>query len=103
MASTEFRVVWPGGRSITEAAHLARRVDNLEGKTIAALWDWVFRGNEIFPVIGAELARLYPASRFVSYEVFGSTHGAREREVLAVLPEELKKHQVDAVVSGVGC
>ena len=50
-----------------------------------------------------ELGRRWRGLRFVDYEVFGSTHGSDERKVLAELPERLRAHGVDAVISGMAC
>ena len=97
------RVVWPRGTRKTEAAALAPRLDTLEGKTIGQLWDDLFRGDEIFPVLEEELGRRYPGVRFVRYDAFGSTHGAQEQRVLADLPETLRRFGVDAVISGMAC
>ena len=63
----------------------------------------MFRGDEMFPVIEKELAKRYPNSKFVGYEVFDSIHGAEEAKVLATLPDKLKQNQCDAVICGVGC
>jgi hypothetical protein len=97
------RVVWPRGARRTETAALAARLDTLEGKTIGQLWDDLFRGDEIFPVLEEELGRRYPGVRFVRYDAFGSTHGAQEQRVLADLPETLRRFGVDAVISGMAC
>ena len=98
-----YEVVWPGGRRTTGIIRPAQRLDTLEGKTVCALWDWVFHGDKIFPMIEKELAKRYPESKFVSYEVFGSTHGGEETKALAALPDKLKQNKCDAVISGVGC
>ncbi len=98
-----YEVVWPRGRRTVESAHLAKRLDTLGGKTVCELWDWAYRGDNIFPMIEKELAKRYPGIRFVSYEAFGSTHGAEEAKVLAALPDKLKQNKCDAVISGVGC
>lgn len=97
------RVIWPRGRKTTEVRPVAKRVDTLEGKTVAELWDDLFRGDEIFPVLEQELGRRFRDLRFVGYRVFGSTHGSDERKVLAALPERLREHGVDAVISGMAC
>jgi hypothetical protein len=99
----EYAVVWPRAPRTAKLTRLAERYDTLRGKTIAQLWDYIFRGDEIFPLLEVELARRFPDTRFVSYKVFGSTHGAKEREVLAKLPAMLKEHGADAVISGMGC
>ena len=54
-------------------------------------------------MLEAELGDRFPGMDFVSYEVFGSTHGPREREILQNLPRNLQEMGVDAVISGMGC
>ncbi len=103
MKNLGYEAVWPCGKRVTETARFAQRLDTLAGKTIGELWDWLFRGDEIFPMIEKELAKRYPGIKFVSYKVFGSTHGGKEAEVLASLPDKLKQYGCDAVISGVGC
>ena len=75
----------------------------LGGKTVAFLWDYLFRGDEIFPILESELSAAYPGINFVGYSTFGSTHGAEEGRILADLPATLAEHKVDAIVSGMGC
>ena len=98
-----YTVVWPRGRKTVEVTSLAERLESLEGKTIALVWDYLFRGDEIFPVLEAELGKRFPGIKFVNYDVFGSTHGHNEREVIAQLPEKLNEHGADAVISGMAC
>ena len=97
------RVLWPRGRRTVTARPVAPRLDTLAGKTIGQLWDDLFRGDEIFPILEEELGRRFPGVRFVRYDTFGSTHGRHEGKVLAELPEMLRRHQVDAVISGMAC
>ena len=96
-------VVWPRSAKTIDVKQLAPRLDSLDGKTVAFVWDYLFRGDEIWAVIKAELSSRFPQVRFVDHDVFGSTHGEDEHEVLAALPDKLKAHGVDAVVSGMGC
>ena len=70
---------------------------------MAFLWDYVFRGDELFPVLERELIRLYPDIEIVGYEAFGNLHGADEKERVGRLPDDLRNRGVDAVVSGMGC
>ena len=100
---SDYAVVWPRSAKAVEVKPLARRLDSLDGKTIAFLWDDLFRGDEIWPVLKAELARRYNGLRFVDHDAFGSTHGDDEHRVLAELPGKLQSLKVDAVVSGMGC
>ena len=103
MRELGYEVVWPRGKKATETVHFAKRLDTLEGKTIGNLWDWAFRGDEIFTTIEKELAKRYPGIKFVGYEEFGSTHGGKEAEVLVALRDKLKQNKCDAVISGIGC
>ena len=98
-----YRVVWPRGAKAVQASDVAPRLSTLEGKTIGQLWDDLFRGDEIFPMLEEEIARRFPNVRFVRYDTFGSTHGREEQRVLAELPGKLRKLGIDAVISGMAC
>ncbi len=98
-----YPVVWPRGAKTVDIKPLARRLDTLEGKTIAFLWDNLFRGDEIWPMLKDELSRRYPNMTFIDHDAFGSTHGDEEHRVLAELPGKIKSLRIDAVVSGMGC
>jgi len=97
------RVLWPRGRKTVDVRPLAKRLGTLDGITIGELWDDLFRGDEIFPLLREELARRFPGLRFVDYRVFGSTHGGEEHRTMAELPDKLREHGVDAVISGMAC
>jgi hypothetical protein len=98
----KYEVVWPLGKSVTKVTALNKRLSGTEPKRIGFIWDYMFRGDQIFPLVQAGLAEKYPGSSFVPYSVFGNVHGHDEREVLAALPERLRAEKVDAVVVGVG-
>jgi hypothetical protein len=97
------RVLWPRGRKTAERKPIARRLDTLDGKTIGELWDYLFRGDEIFPILEAELGRRFPNVKFVHWKTFGSTHGSTEHKVIAEMPDRLRTLGVDAVISGMAC
>ncbi len=97
-----YPVVWPLGKSHWDKRDLNPGLGDLNGKTIAEVWDRVFRGEEIFPAIRAALKKKYPQVRFVEYDTFGDPQGINQKQVLADLPALLRKHNVDAVISGVG-
>ena len=100
--SNVYDVVWPRGRATVSGAKLAKRLDTLEGKVVAELWDWVFKGDVMCEGFEEELTRRYPGIKFISWKEFGEIHGGKEHEVLASLPQKFKKF-VDAVICGVGC
>ena len=98
-----YEVLWPRSEKTLAVTALAPRLDDLSGKRVAMLWDYLFRGDEIFPWIEEALGARYPGVEFVRYDEFGSTHGDHEHEIIAGLPERLKSLEVDAVISGMGC
>ncbi|MFK7895361.1 MAG: hypothetical protein AB8G23_05975 [Myxococcota bacterium] len=102
-SSASYDVVWPRGKQRQKLQDPAPRLPDLNGKTVAFLWNYVFRGEEIFPLLEQELRRRYPDVKFLGADHFGNTHGSEEREVLADLPARLKEFGVDAVISGNGC
>jgi hypothetical protein len=104
MASNDgqYEVLWPRSPRQVQLKPLAKRLDTLEGKTIAQLWDFVFRGDEVYAALEEGLKARYPNIRWVSYKEFGNTHGGEEREVVAALPRRFKELKVDAAISGMG-
>lgn len=98
-----YAVVWPRSPRGVQRRRLADRLDTLDGRRIAFLWDDLFRGDELFPVLARELTARFPGVEIVGYEEFGSTHGADEAAVVGRLPDTLRTRGVDAVVSGMGC
>ena len=83
-----YDVVWPLGKSVSEKVRFATRISDLRGKTICELWNWAFKGEEIFPIIRESLLKRYPDISFIEYTVFGNIHGPKEEEVIAALPLE---------------
>jgi hypothetical protein len=100
----EYEVLWPRGSKKTVAGiGCAQRVASLDGMTIGELWNGVFRGDSIFPMIEHELKQRYPNIRFVHYNEFGFTGGGEGAKVVAALPAKLQQRPCDAIISGVGC
>jgi hypothetical protein len=96
-------VLSPSGPLGVAVSDPAPRPDSLSGKRIAFLWDSMFRGDEMFPVLQEAIGDRFENVSFVEHEAFGSTFGGDEEAVLAALPGRLRELKVDAVVSGVGC
>jgi hypothetical protein len=101
-AEPVYDVVWPLAPSAAPAGTLAARTPDLSGKTVGELWDYLFKGEQMFPLLRERLAQRYPGIRFVEYERFGSIHGRDEAEMARTLPEQLRTHGCDAVISAVG-
>ena len=104
MSENEFRydAVWPLARSTEKGVAMNVRFGDAKARRIGFIWDYVFRGDHMFPLIQAGLAEKFPGSEFVPYTAFGNAHGHDEREMLAALPQRLREEKVDAVVVGVG-
>ncbi|HZD24963.1 MAG TPA: hypothetical protein VE631_01785 [Alphaproteobacteria bacterium] len=98
-----YAVVWPRGEKTIEVTPLASRLESIEGKTVAFVWDYLFRGDEVFAILAEGLRERYGDLRFIGHEEFGSTHGGDEHAVIAVLADRLKAVGANAVVSGMGC
>jgi hypothetical protein len=98
-----YEVVWPSGERKQTMRPLAKRLDTLNGKTIAQLWDFLFAGDEVFAVLEESLRAQYPGVKFVSWREFGSTHAVNEKELLASLPQRFKELGVDAAISSMAC
>jgi len=99
----DYAVYWPRTRRRTLVTALAARLETLNNRTVAQLWDYLFRGDEVFAILERTLKQRFPEIRFIHWSEFGSTHGKDEREFLAALPERLRALKVDAVISGLGC
>ena len=80
--SSDYAVVWPRSAKAVEIKPLAKRLDTLDGKTIAFLWDDLFRGDEIWPILKEELSSRFTDVNFIDHDAFGSTHGDEEHRVL---------------------
>lgn len=97
------QAVWPCSSVAVEPRALAPRLSTLDGATIGFVWDYMFRGDELFEAIERELSTRYAGLTVVNWSEFGNTHGPDEASVVRDLPTQLAKHQVNAVISAVGC
>jgi hypothetical protein len=98
-----YEVVWPGSPSGVAHRVAAQRLSTLDGARIGFVWDYMFRGEEIFPAIEAALRDRFPSIEFVTYDVFGNIHGPDEHALVDALPDRLHQHRIDAVLVGNGC
>lgn len=100
--STE-SVLWPLARRAAKPRALAPRVPDLNGKTICELWDVIFRGETIYPLVREHIRKRFPQVKFVDYTQFGNFYGAREEHNLGErLPDKLREYGADAVIVGIG-
>jgi len=102
MKATE-SVLWPLARRAARTRALAARLPDLNGKTIAELWDVIFRGETIYPLVREHIRKRFPGVKFVDYTHFGNFYGAREEQNIGErLPDQLREHGADAVIVGIG-
>jgi hypothetical protein len=95
-------VLWPLSSRTVKGTAAAPRVPDLNGKTVCELWDVIFRGETIYPLVREYITARFPRVRFVGYAEFGNIHGAREHGVTAALPDKLRAHGADAAIVGIG-
>jgi len=98
-----YDVVWPQSPRGVQKQRRANRLATLDGARVAFLWDYLFRGDELFPILEKELTRRFADLEIIGYGEFGNLHGSDEKERVARLGDDLHGRNVDAVVSGMGC
>ena len=98
-----FEAYWPRSPRQTGIKPLAGRLETLNGRTIAQVWDYLFKGDKVFEPLEEAIKAQFPAVKFVSWREFGSSHGGDEKENLAEFARKFKELKVDAVISGMAC
>jgi hypothetical protein len=98
-----FEAYWPRSPRQTGIKPLAGRLETLNGRTIAQVWDYLFKGDKVFEHLEEAIKAQFPAVKFVSWREFGSSHGGDEKENLAEFARKFKELKVDAVISGMAC
>ena len=97
-----YEVVWPGGKRVAPDIPSTQRLDTLNGKTICELWDYEFRGVEIFSILEKAMRERYPGVKFVSWREF-PTEGDHRFPDWKSHPDVLAQKGCDAVITGMGC
>ena len=98
-----FDVVWPKSPLGVQSRQPAPRLATLDGASIGFVWDYMFRGEEIFPILEAELKQRFDGVEVIGYDAFGNIHGGDQAARVKALPHVLAQYRVDAVVCGNGC
>jgi hypothetical protein len=96
-----FSVVWPLAPVDRRELVAVDRPGTLEGKRVAFLWDYIFRGDKMFDVIELELRSQFPSIEIIGFDEFGDIQ-SHDEHILRDLPDRLRKHRVDAAIVGVG-
>jgi len=100
---SSYDVYWPRGERAVAVSNLAPRLASLDGKRIALMWDYIFKGDVVMDEIAAGLKERFPGVTFVHWDEVGNIHGPKEREIVAGLGAKLQAMKVDAALSGMGC
>ena len=98
---SKYEVVFPLGRRARQALEQAARTRTLDGMTIGELSNHKFDSEFVFESIEKAILKRIPTAQFVSSERFGNTYGPSESAVIQDLPDNLRRHGVDVVISGV--
>ncbi len=92
----ELRVYNPS--SAVEATQApAPRLSSLRGKKIGFLWNGMFRGDDVFPVLQRLLKERFPDANVLDYRDLPSNHPDAE-----TIGKVAKEKGVDAVIGGMG-
>lgn len=97
-----FETLWPLSKKAVKRTAASPRVPDLNGKIIIELWDVIFRGETIYPLVREYIQKRYPGVTFIPYTEIGNFHGAREKEVTSTLAEKIKHFKADAAIVGIG-
>jgi hypothetical protein len=101
-SSNEYSVVWPLSRQQITSVGETAGVGSLDNKRVAFVWDYMFRGDEMWELIKEGIRDRYPTAEFVGYEAFGNIHGPSETGVPSDLLDNVRRERVDAAVLAVG-
>lgn len=97
-----YRVLSPEGRPVVRASARPDRVPDMAQATVGQVWDYRFRGDEVFAALRETLSEAHEGITFVDYATFGDIHGPDADALLADLPRRLSQTGCNAVISGVG-
>ena len=95
-----FDVVHPAGRRPVVARTSNADLPGLTGKKIALVWDYLFRGDDVFRLVKERFQAEPSGVEFVDHEVFGDIHG--HDELLDQLPSRLSELGVDGTIVATG-
>lgn len=99
-------VVSPAGLPAVYASRPAPRLPDLNGKTIAEVWNGVFKGDVVFPLVRKALQRRYPGVRIIPYTEFhhlpGSDVPSEQRALVAEILDQARTKGAHAVITGMG-
>ena len=105
---TKFSVVGPVSEEVGKGipagkVGIAHRLADLNGKTVCEVWNGVFRGDALFPIIRQQLKKRYPGVKVIPYTespLFNT--GDDINKICENLRNFLSQKGCDALIAGVG-
>jgi hypothetical protein len=99
-----YAVLAPLGARLQQEGVLAPRLSSLDGKRVALVFDYAFRGDEMFAAFMDEAKQRFGDVTFLDPDKFGNFHGPAEegRQAMERLAESLGDREFDAAIVGVG-
>jgi hypothetical protein len=79
---------------------LSPGLGDLDGRRIAFIWNYLFRGDEAFELARQSLLRGHQDVEFVDYEIFGNLDD--NAELLEEIPDRLRELEVDGAFIATG-
>jgi hypothetical protein len=98
-----FEVLSPEGYSELDIIAPTAPLASLDNKTVGFVWDYLFKGDEVFEILGAGLQAQYENLRVVPHEHFGNIHGPAEAQIMNDLAGAAQAAGCDAMIVGMGC
>jgi hypothetical protein len=100
----DFAVLAPLGARVQQDGVLAPRLSTLTGKRVAFVFDYAFRGDEMFAAFTDAARERFGDVTFLDPDKFGNFHGPAEegRQAMERLAKSLEDEEFDAAVVGVG-
>ncbi len=95
-----FDVVHPASRRPVVARTSNADLPGLAGQKIALVWDYLFRGDDVFRLVKERFGAERSGVEFVDHEVFGDIHS--HDELLGQLPSRLEEMGVDGTIVATG-
>jgi hypothetical protein len=99
-------VVSPVGIEVVTRRGISPRVADLNGKTVAEVWNGVFKGDQTFPVIRRLLTQRFPSIQIIPYTAFphmpGGDNPREQRERARLVAKTAQEKGVHVLISGNG-
>ena len=99
-------VVSPAGIEVVKRRGVSPRVADLNDKTVAEVWNGVFKGDQTFPVIRKLLTQRFPSIKIIPFTEFphmpGGDNPAAQRERAKLVAKIAQEKGAHAVISGNG-